>query len=435
MTTTADRTRSVWQAQPARTRPPLVGVRSCDVAVVGAGLAGLSTAVALSELGASSVVVVDAEHVAAGASGRGTGLLGPRLGPGLVGTRKRFGDDVTREIYRWSAAAVRRSVAMIEQYGLACELVTGSQLVVAGDRDAAVGQLDEAGAAADLGLDDISFVAPGQLPAHASGYRSGLRYDGAATVDPAALTCELARVAEARGVTIYEGSPVRLLRRGTATTIVETGAGTLIAGRVVVAVNAYGAGLRLTPGVVGLRVQAGASAPLTAGAAAALQGLRTEPMIEAGTLNAYYRLTSDGRVLVGGGATARGIAGSAPLSPRYLDAALQRLHPELAQARIASSWSGPIGMTLDEYPVLGCDPANPDVAFAGGCCGHGLAYSLQAGAHLARWAGAGTELALPWSRVAGKKLPASPLTNFALDRYLAHVSKQAQRRFSAPSDR
>ncbi len=63
-------------------RPPLAGAVACDVAVVGAGYTGLSAALALAERG-YSVVLLEAQRVAWGASGRNGGQLntGLRKGP------------------------------------------------------------------------------------------------------------------------------------------------------------------------------------------------------------------------------------------------------------------------------------------------------------------------------------------------------------------
>ncbi|MGW6222517.1 FAD-dependent oxidoreductase, partial [Streptomyces olivaceus] len=73
-----------WDTAELPPQPQLQGVATADVAVVGAGLAGLSCAYHLAERAPGlDIAVVDAARPAAGASGRGTGLLGPRAGPAL----------------------------------------------------------------------------------------------------------------------------------------------------------------------------------------------------------------------------------------------------------------------------------------------------------------------------------------------------------------
>ncbi|WP_316525469.1 NAD(P)/FAD-dependent oxidoreductase [Kitasatospora brasiliensis] len=419
-----------WSDGHTASRPRLHGVRRFDVAVIGAGLTGLSAALELLELDPERrVAVVEADQVAAGASGRGTGLLGPRLGPALTVARRRFGDDVARGAYLWSATAVRHVLDLVERHQISCDLTPGGQLIVAPDEEAALAQQREADAARVLGL-PVSLVERDALPSVAAGYLSGLRYAPAATLDPAALTAQLARIGEQRGLTIFERSPVRGIRRGLLTTV-STDDGEIVADHVVVAVNAYGAALRAPAGVVGVRVQAGVTEKLPKAAAKALEGLRTEPLIEHGELAPYFRLTPDGRLIVGGGAVRRGAFGSMAPAPGRLRAAARQLSPALAGVEIESTWAGPVGMTLDGLPAVGHHPDDPQLYHAGGCNGHGLAISAYHGAFVARWIVNGDKdhlsFALPWVRPKAPWVPRGRLVDHALDRYLAHLTTAAGR--------
>lgn len=411
-------------------RDRLRGVHRCDVAVIGAGLTGLACALELAERDPDRrVVVIEADRAGAGASGRGTGLLGPRVGPPLTVARRRLGDDVARAAHLWSIDAVRDAIALVERHRISCDLTPGGQLIVARDEQAAARQEQEAEAARALGL-PVEFVPRGRLPPVARGYAGGLRYGTAATLDPAALTDQLARLAEQRGVTVFEHSAVRGIRRGLRTTV-TTDDGAAVAEHVVVAAGAYGADLRAPAGVVALRVQAGVTGKLPDDVLGALEGLRTEPLIEHGELAPYFRLTADGRVVVGGGAVRRGPHGSTALVPGRLRAAVRGLAPELAAADIEAAWAGPVGMTRDGLSVLGRHPDDPRLLYASGCNGHGLAVSLHNGAHLARWIAGGEKdhlsFALPWMRSKAPWMPRGRLADGLLDRYLAHLTAAAGR--------
>jgi len=421
---------TAWAAAEP-TRPPLRGTRRVDVAIVGAGLTGLSAALELLELDPElRVVVVERATVAGGASGRGTGLLGTRVGPSLTRARRRYGDDLARAAYLWSVSAVRHVLDLVARHEILCDLVPGSQLVVAGDEPGASAQLAEADAANALRL-PITLVAGDELPPVAARYASGLRYAPAATVDPAALTAWLARLGEGRGLTIFERTAVRGIRSGLRTTVVTDG-GELHADNVIVAVNAFGAHLGVPRGVVGVTVQAGVTEKLPPEALAAVAGLRTEPLIGAAELSPYYRLTEDGRVVVGGGAVRAGTTAMAAPAPQRLSAAVRGLSPALAGTRIRATWAGPIGMTVDGMPVVGRHPDDRGLYYAGGCNGHGLAVSVCNGAFLARWIvnGEHEELAfaLPWVRSRAPWVPGGRLANRVLDRYLAHLTAAAGRR-------
>ncbi|WP_433549236.1 NAD(P)/FAD-dependent oxidoreductase [Streptomyces sp. CA-294286] len=423
--------RTPWASgEDTAPRPRLHGRLRCDVAVVGAGLTGLSTAVELLALDPGlRVVVVEADHVAAGASGRGTGLLGPRVGPPLRVARRRYGDDVARAAHLWSLAAVQYVLELVRRHEIACDLTPGSQLVVATDEEAAEEQRREADAAGALGL-PVALVERDALPAVAARHLCGLRYGEAATLDPSALTAQLARIGEQRGLTVFERSPVRAVRRGLLTTL-STDGGEIVADHVVMAVNAFGTVPAAPAGVIGVRVQAGATRKLPQEALAALDGLRSEPLIEHGELSPYFRLTPDGRLVVGGGAVRRGSFGSVAPAPGRLRAAVRALSPALADMEIESSWAGPVAMTRDGLPIVGRHREDPGLFHAGGCNGHGLAVSAYNGAHLARWIvlGAGDDMsfALPWVRSKGPWVPRGRLVNRVLDRYLAHLTAAAER--------
>jgi gamma-glutamylputrescine oxidase len=413
-----------WAAAPAGTRGRLRGEHRCDVAIVGAGLTGLSSALALLELDPDlRVAVVEADHVGAGASGRATGLLGPRVGPALRVTRRRHGDAIARAAHLWSVDAVRHVLELVERHRIDCDLVPGRQLVVAATDAEAEELRAEADAARELGL-AVPLLGAGDLPPVAGGHTAGLRYAPAATLDPAALTGALARLGEQRGLAVFERSPARRVEPGLLTRV-RTDDGALVADHVVLAVNGYDPPDR-SAGVLGLRVQAGVTGKLPEAALAALDGLRTEPLLRHGELAPYFRLTADGRLVVGGGVVVRDGYGSVAPAPGKLRAAVAALSPALAGVEVESTWSGPVGITRDGLPVLGRDRRGERVYRAGGCNGHGLAVSAYQGAHLARWIVGGPDaLALPWVRAAAPWLPRGRIADRVLDRYLARLSAAA----------
>ncbi|CAA9441927.1 MAG: hypothetical protein AVDCRST_MAG66-4397 [uncultured Pseudonocardia sp.] len=408
-------------------RARLRGTRRCDVAVVGAGLTGLSTAVELTELDPSlRVAVLDADHVGAGASGRGTGLLGPRIGPSLARHRRRYGDEVARASYLWSIGAVDHVQRTVERFAIPCDLVPGSQLVVAPDRTTMRAQEEEAEAARELGV-PVAPVPADALPDHARRYRHALRYGPAATLDPAVLTEHLARIAERRGVTVHERSAARELRRGLRLQVI-TDHGRLVADHVVTAINAYGPGPGGPSGVLGLQVQAGVTGRLPRPALDALATLATEPVIEAGEATPYFRLTVDGRMVVGGGAIRRGRLGSAAPAPGRLREAVRRFHPLLAGVAVRTTWAGPVGITRDGLPVVGRHPRDPRLHHASGCNGHGLAVAVGNGVELARQivAGDGSDApALPWMRSRAPWLPSGRLGGRVVDGYLSRLEPRS----------
>src|SRR4051794_31614997 len=163
-------------AAPPWGPPAAVGTRAAgggrlfDVVVVGAGLAGCSTALHLAQSRPDlGVALLDAGPTASGASGRGTGLLGPRLGPPVEVARRRLGDAATRRLHAHSERAVEQVIALAERYAPGAVHPCAGQLVV--PRSAGEHQVlsRRARTYAELGF-DVPLVAAGPraLPASPS---------------------------------------------------------------------------------------------------------------------------------------------------------------------------------------------------------------------------------------------------------------------------
>ncbi len=86
---------------PASERSALDGKASVETCVIGGGLAGLTTALELARAG-RSVIVLEAEHVGFGASGRNGGFVGPAWAQRLDVLIKTLGADRAKQLYRLS---------------------------------------------------------------------------------------------------------------------------------------------------------------------------------------------------------------------------------------------------------------------------------------------------------------------------------------------
>ncbi|MGP2440268.1 NAD(P)/FAD-dependent oxidoreductase [Streptomyces sp. JW3] len=406
-----------WDPAELPAQPQLHGVVTADVAVVGAGLAGLACAYHLAERAPGlDIAVVDATGPAAGASGRGTGLLGPRAGPALDRAVRRFGPDTARRMHQASVRAVQDVLDLCGRLDVPCGLRPGEQIMAARSPAGLVALARQARACRALGLDVPVLSAAGLRDRVGVPYTAGLLHRPAATLDPAALTCALARACAAKGVRFYGDSPLLAVHPGelVGPELVFPN-GRLYAGQAVLAVNSAAQSVGLPVGtVLPLEVYAVATEPLSAPAYEALGGRAGYAVIDAVPMAPYFRLLPDRGVVAGGGTvTVPAGLGEPRLRARgerawaWLEGWLRSLHPELARVRVTHRWSGRIGMTGDDLPVVGPVDGFPDVWYIGGCCGHGLALSVAHGAHVA-----GALLGdpdpgdpLPWHRSRAPRLP------------------------------
>ncbi|MEV0641472.1 FAD-binding oxidoreductase [Streptomyces sp. NPDC050619] len=428
-----------WEPAEVPPQPQLHGVVTADVAVVGAGLAGLACAYHLAERAPGlDIAVVDAERTAAGASGRGTGLLGPRAGPPIDRAARRFGPQEARRMHLASVRAVEQVLDLCARLDVRCGLRRGEQIVATRSPAHLAALARQAKAYRALGL-DVPVLSGAAIRSRIGvPYTAGLLHRTAATLDPAALTCALARACAAKGVRFYGDSPLRAVRPGDLVgPELVFPHGRLYAGQAVLAVNSAAQGVGLPVGtVLPLEVYAVSTAPLRRSAYEALGGRAGYAVVDAAPMAPYYRLLPDGGLVAGGGT----VTAPAGLGPPRLQAVRERawnwlgrwlrsLHPELSDVPVLHRWSGRIGMTLDDLPVVGPVPGCPDVWYIGGCCGHGLAMSVAHGAHVA-----GALLGdpdpgdpLPWHRSRAPRLPVRGPARPLLRGYVATLGRAARR--------
>jgi glycine/D-amino acid oxidase-like deaminating enzyme len=415
------------------------------VAVVGGGLAGLSVAYhALARQPGRRVAVIDAGPIGGGASGRSTGMVGPGVGQDLGALVRRLGPEAARRAYEATLDAVRATVELVQREGIACDLESTGQILLARSRADRRRLRRQAELMARLELphavlDDQGLQARirvGRAEGSDGDGPAALRLPTAALVHPGKLATGLAARVRARGGALLEGlrvQPIRREAREGALLTLEAAASPesgrriqITTRRVVVATGGYTPSLGLFRGrVLPLRLQALATAPLPEETLGQLAWGGREGIIEAARIFSYFRLTPDNRLVFGGGAPRylwNGQDGprSAARSLRRLEGALRRRFaavPGLARVPITHAWTGVIDYVLDGLPVIGARREEPRLLHLLGLCGHGLALSVAAGAwvadrlddDLAPGAG-GCGLAPPWLRDRpGILLPTEPV--------------------------
>jgi glycine/D-amino acid oxidase-like deaminating enzyme len=422
----------------------VVGRQSADVVIVGAGLTGLATAQRLAEAGPGrDILVVDAGVPGAGASGRGTGLLGPRVGPGIERLRRRYGDATAGRMHQASVEAVHQVIGLADHLGVDCDLRPGEQLVVARSTRGAVTLQARAQAYRELGLDvpERSAAEIRQLVDVPT--LGGLAYPMAATLNPSAVVWGLARSLAASGVRRYDNSPVLTLDQEAGLPVLRFPAGSVRARTVVFAVNGYSDRLPLGVGaVLPVEVHAVATAPLPEPARRALGWDHGAAVLDLEPLAPYFRLTGDGRLVLGGGDATYpvGLSPSRLTARRvevwtWLERRLRSLHPDLVDVPVEHRWAGRIGLTLDGLPVVGRLAGRQAVWFAGGCCGHGLAMSVFNARAVADAVLGGSLPELPWFRGRASRLPSGAPTRLLLRRYVATLNRRARKETEAAERR
>lgn len=397
----------IWSAALPAAFPRLEGDVTCDVAIVGGGLAGLSAAYHLLKRQPwLNVVVLEASRIGAGASGRSTGMLGPGVGQSLPALVKSRGPEVAKALYRATLRAVDDVEALVAAEKIDCELVRGGQLVVGrgGSRLAELASTLEALGLPGEVLDAAQLSRRIQL-CHGTG---AVLLPDAATLHPGKLLAALAARVVAMGGRIFEGARVTEVGRGAPVRLTVEGSGPrgVSADQVVLATAGYTANLDVLRGrVLPVHLQVLVTEPVNLDE---LGWATREGVLDARRVFNYFRLTADDRIVFGGGAPRYQWGGSlkdnseAPL--RALERELHATFP--TKLTVAGGWTGVIGYVADALPAISRWSHNRAVVHAVGWCGHGVALSIASGAWVTRMLfeeAAGPDL--PWYRSDPPRVP------------------------------
>ncbi len=287
---------SVWMDGVTPAATPLAGDLTTDVAIVGGGFTGLSTAIALRAAG-HSVVVLEADHVGHGASGRNAGHLTPVIGkdlPTLALLFRRRARPLI-ELVELAIAHVERTIA---EHAIDCAYEPVGN-VLAAVHPKQHGMLDKAGkAAAALGL-DAEMLEPDAMRARdlPATFTRGLLMRRGGILDPGRYVRGLRRIAEDAGAVIAERTPVARIEEGSPASVV-TPHGVVRARTVVLATNAWTPALGWLRGAIArFHVYLFATAPLGAAERAAIGWRGREGIYTAHEILESYRLTAGHRIV------------------------------------------------------------------------------------------------------------------------------------------
>lgn len=367
-------------AQPSPPRAALEGDLEADVCIVGAGFTGLSTALALAE-GGVRVCVLEAVAVGFGASGRNGGQIVNGLNADLPRIERWFGRetaDFAGGLLRAGACIIRER---IERYGIACDLRPGN-LFTAMTAAHMRGLEGKCARWAAHGHEGLELLDGDGVRRHVASdrYVGGLLDPAGGHLHPLNLALGEAAAIESLGGVIHEGSPVTGVAREGARFRVRTAAGSVTAGHVVLAGNAYLAGVApdLERRVMPVSTQIVATVPLGAERAEAL--LPTDLCVEdCRYVLDYYRRTADHRLLFGGGIV---YSGTDPADIRAaLRPKLEKTFPQLRGVELEYAWSGNFALSFSRVPQLG--RLENGCWFAHGYSGHGVTGSHLFGVMLA----------------------------------------------------
>ena len=364
-------------AHPVALRPTLAGVVDCDVCVVGAGIAGCSTALHLAERG-YRVVLLEENRIAWGASGRSGAQAIYGLAAPQSKLRKLAGEADARIIWDVSVAALDLIRELVAKHHIDCDWTQGHMLTAIKPRhDADIhAELEEL--RDEYEYDSIRYMPRDEVRSVLASdrYLSALYDSRSGHLHPLNYTLGLAAAAERAGVQIFEGTRALDFTNSTGGATVRTAGGEARSRYVVLSGNVY---LGNTAPALKSKIMAVATYIV---ATESLGAQRAQALIKNNSAVSdmnwvldYFRLSADHRLLFGGRVNYSGLSSfDAPSATRkrMLD-----VFPQLDDVRIDFAWGGDVDITLNRAPHFG--RLAPNVYFVQGFSGHGIALTGIAG--------------------------------------------------------
>ncbi|MEO3788265.1 FAD-dependent oxidoreductase [Actinocorallia sp. B10E7] len=299
------RTVPFWTDRPGRPgpHPALTGDTQADLLIVGGGYTGLWAAIiAKEENPRADVLLVEAEHIGFGGSGRNGGFVSDSLTHGLSHGASRWPGEL-ETLVRLGRENLADLADTLERHGIDADLRLNGKTTVA----VAPHHVAELRALEKLHReqgDDVTWLDAEEMRSDVASptYLGGLRVrNTGGVVDPGKLVFGLAEIAARLGVRLAEDTPVTGLTRTGSGVAARTPFGTIQAGQVLLGTNAYPAPLRrLRPFILPVWDYALVTEPLSAERLASLGWAERQGITDAGNQFHYYRLTCDDRILWGG---------------------------------------------------------------------------------------------------------------------------------------
>jgi len=355
--------------------PALQGETRADVCVIGGGYTGLSSAIHLAERG-YSVVLLEAERIGWGASGRNGGQCSVGQRKGQDDLEEAYGKEEAQRLWDLGVEAVATVRQLIERFNIECDLKRGCLQTALKRGDAAWYRQYAEHMHSHYGF-EMRYLEGAELE-YFSGtdvFCGGLVEYASAHLHPLNYALGLAEAARSLGVRIFENSRVTGYDR-VKPTRVSSREGSVNADYVVLACNGYLE--RLEPRVAGKIMPLNnfiiATEPLSE---EQQRQINPEDMCayDAKFVVNFWKLTGDGRMLFGGGENYTRRFPSDIKS--FVRKRMLPLYPQLAPARIDYGWGGTLAVTMNRMPSFG--RLEPDVYYALGFSGHGVQMATLAG--------------------------------------------------------
>lgn len=362
-------------------RAQLRGRIDAQVCIVGAGFAGLATALGLIERGAKDVVVLEAEHVGFGASGRNGGFVFGGYSLDCAELLAQLGPEKAQSVYTLTRQAVDTIRRRILRHSIECEAVEGGALLANWFDDESILRRQQQLMQDHFGV-EWQFIDKAELSSKwvdSDRYTAALLEPDAFHFHPLKYALGEAAAIVAGGGRVFERSRVVAIESSGIQTSVKTTDGEVLAHHVVIAGGGYLSKLipTLERAILPIATYVMATEPLGASIDALVPSRAA--IYDTRFAFDYYRKLNNTRLLWGGRISIR------DRSPEDISSFLKqdmvKVFPSLKDARIEFAWGGMMSYARHKMPQIG--RLQNGFWYGLGFGGHGVAPTTAAGEMLA----------------------------------------------------
>ncbi|MCB1384596.1 MAG: FAD-dependent oxidoreductase [Nitratireductor sp.] len=409
-----------WLDTPEAPEPeaPLTQTTRADLVIVGGGFTGLWAAIIAKEADpALDVVLIEAEKIGHGASGRPGAIVSTSVMHGLHNAIRIFPNDLP-QLEALGQANIAGFHDTLSRHRIDCDAEWNGELTVGIGEESLPGLREEYELHKAHGH-EVSFLGAREVRSELNSpiFSGGLwNHKNSGILNPAKLLWGLKRAAANLGTRIYEHTPLERMEEDGLSVAVITPGGRVTAPRVLLATNAFAAGdRRIRQRVAMVRDRILATEPLSPEQMDRIGWRNRQGVYDTRTQLNYMRLTRDNRIIFGG---RLGYFYGSPRDPEHdrtpqpydrLAAAFFRTFPQLDDIRFTHAWSGPIALTT-RMAVHFQSYLGGKAVYAGGYSGFGVSASrFGAEIGLAKLQGAKRpELDLEFARTMPGRIPPEP---------------------------
>ncbi|MBI1866508.1 MAG: FAD-binding oxidoreductase, partial [Candidatus Staskawiczbacteria bacterium] len=361
---------------------PLIENISCDVLVVGGGMAGLHAAKYLTEAG-RKVVLLERNICGGSSTGKSAGFLTPDSELELGQLVRRYGSEDAKVVWSIASQGVDLIIQNIKKHDIKCDLLKQDSLFVGLGQKGSQEVQEEAYARKKLNL-PFTLYHKEELKKINTGreYTLGIQYSDTYGINPLLYAQELKKILLTLGVKIYESTEVTEIKGHTA----KTHLGSVTAENIIICIDKMKPSFsRVAKQTYHAQTFLSISEPLEKKDIKDMFPITDVMCWDSKLVYTYYRLTGDNRLLVGGGSALTTFSSMDVTPPKIIErviGGLKKQFPILNHVEFIQYWPGRIDTTKDLIPIVDFDSQMPHVQYVLGCVG--LPWAAFCGDYAAR---------------------------------------------------